>query len=96
VSLVGQLWRNVFGVFEGYPQFTQPGGPGTVALPQQAINELNGMFRAGCGHSFNSWLILTQSDPVQGVVKLVCCPVCTYVQNQYTLDAFNQQDFIFG
>src|SRR5574341_872763 len=62
-------------------QFTQNPTTGIVT-PGQTINEMNGKFRAGCGHSFNSWEIVYVS--VSSVKKAVVrCPLCTYVQNIY-------------
>jgi hypothetical protein len=96
-AYVGFLFRNLFPTADGYPLFSQPGGKGTAAVPQQAIGEIQGIFRAGCGHSFNAWTLLSVADPDTGQpVWLVCCPVCSYVQNAYTPDALQQMPFVFG
>ena len=58
--------------------YTQPGGPGTTVYPQQAQGEMMGLFNAGCGHFFNSWLV--QCAAVCGVPSaIVGCPLCGYV-----------------
>ncbi len=76
----------------GYPQFTQPGGPGTQTFPAQQSggsgmtwidgipNEIGqGLFTAACGHWFNSWDIV--SCTVAGVpAALILCPVCHIIQ----------------
>ena len=70
-----------------YPVFTQPGGPGTLAYPQQPIGEKMGLYNAGCGHFFDSWRVQRSSflDPdTQTVmsVALVQCPMCSFLQQQ--------------
>lgn len=69
------------------PPYQQPNGPGTTVIPQQPIGEKMGLFNAGCGHFFNSWLVQRGSflDPSDGLVKsvaLVTCPLCGYLQQQ--------------
>ena len=63
------------------PKYTQPGGPGTAALPSQPIGERMGLFSAPCLHWFNSWRVQEASytDPNTQIihrVALVQCPLC--------------------
>lgn len=92
---VGQLYRNATGVFDGYPPFTQPGGPGTIANPQQTINERTGPYFSGCGHSFHNWLLIW-ANLGSGLVALVCCPICTYIQNMYTPAQLKEIPIVIG
>lgn len=102
--IVGTIFR--FGP-QYYPTFTQPGGPGTNTFPQQGnapyingnnvgINEIDGQFIAGCGHSFQSWSIF--SCAVGGVASaVICCPYCLFIQSITTPYAnINQFPIIFG
>jgi len=62
------------------PKWTQPGGIGTPVFPAQTTGELVGLFMAGCGHSFNSWII-EESQACNGdTVAVVMCPLCRYCQ----------------
>lgn len=80
-----------------YPTPVQPGGIGTpVTSPAQAqglvgpnkpdslfpFNEITGRYRAGCGHSFNSYEII-KIFQCNTQVALVVCPLCRFIQNIY-------------
>jgi hypothetical protein len=67
-----------------YPAAKQPGGPGTIVTdPIQSDGEKIGLFVAGCGHFFNSWMI--QKIAVSGTASAVIgCPVCGYCQRIIT------------
>jgi hypothetical protein len=84
------------GLHNGQPFFTQPGGPGTKVIPTQenaqpwpdypvqglVINEYNPWWSPGCGHSIKFWMVVQEWDYGSGQsVALVCCSVCSYVQN---------------
>jgi hypothetical protein len=69
------------------PAYTQPGGPGTLAYPQQTMGEQMGLFVGGCGHWFGSWFVQEGSflDPDTDTVMsvaLVTCPLCGFLQQQ--------------
>lgn len=61
------------------PRFTQPGGPGTVVLPQQQPGEQIGLFVFGCGHWFNNMMVRETTYNWQAAAFLQC-PVCDYLQ----------------
>jgi hypothetical protein len=97
---------------EGYPVFTQPGGPGTPTVPAQPpIQEVNtptippyvgppqeklGRFFPGCGHSIMSFEIVL--DSIAGSpAALVLCPLCSFIQNIYQPPSLlDGQDIILG
>jgi hypothetical protein len=62
------------------PKSKQPGGPGTpVVDPTQTVEEKNGYYYPGCGHSVNSYDV--QQTSVNGIPsKLVTCPICGFLQ----------------
>lgn len=75
----------------GYPQFTQPGGPGTQTFPAQQTggsgqtwiegipNEIgSGMWTLGCGHWFNS-LNIVSSTVAGTTAALLLCPLCHFI-----------------
>lgn len=80
--VTGQLFPPRTGA---YPPAVQPGGPGTpVTAPVQTTNEL-GLWFAGCGHSFNHWMVsFTSWAGVCGNSALMACPLCGYVQRILT------------
>ena len=74
--------------------WTQPGGTGTTVYPQQGdgpflaypvpgqfISEAGeSLWRAGCGHGFDVWLVFRDYDSsTSSSVAVVCCPLCTYI-----------------
>lgn len=87
------------GLVNGQPFFVQPGGIGTPVYPTQKnaqpwpeypipglfINEFIPIWTPGCGHSTNFWLVIREYDYVsQNSVALICCSVCTFVENVYS------------
>ena len=66
------------------PTPSQPGGPGTVVTdPVQNIQELNGYYHPGCGHSVNSYDVARAA--VGGIPSaIVKCPICGYVEKIFT------------
>jgi hypothetical protein len=90
--IVGELYlgfnRN------GLPVWKQPGGPGTPVLPaapalfpevfqgyQQQVMSYPSLYVAGCNHQFNCYEIFEVLSPNDGhQVALVCCPICSYIQ----------------
>ena len=92
VVLVGQIFKPD----DAYPTFAQPGGIGTPTFPQQQVGELIGMWFAGCGHSFNHWMILCISLGC-GQSALIECPICSYIQRiitPYSLIQDNEANYI--
>ena len=73
------------------PKYSQPGGPGTTAYPQQSIGEMVALFVAGCSHWFNSWRVqessYTDAFDVVHTVALVQCPLCGYLEQ--IIDPYN-------
>ena|SRR5271154_6584399 len=83
-------------------QWSQPGGPGTIVLPQQQngpfVNypvpgnwfiELSGLWTVGCGHWVDFPLILQDYDCLTATsIALACCPLCSYVQ--YVISPYAQ------
>jgi len=92
---VGEIYQN-----DGTkPGTVQPGGPGTiVTMPQETDGEKLGLFVAGCGHFFVSFV--AQSASVFGVPAcLLLCPVCNYIQRIIVpfTDIYSESNFIlFG
>lgn len=71
--------------------FSQPEGPGTLVYPQQSVGEMNGTFACGCGHFFNDWMVYEQA--VCGITSaILCCPMCTYIQQIITPQALIYTD----
>ena len=62
------------------PPFTQPGGPGTAVFPAQSVGELLGQWMAGCGMSFNNFLVEAATGASGHQVAVVMCPLCRYTQ----------------
>lgn len=70
--------------------WSQPNGRWTEVFPQQydsAAGEFEpplipyGMYRLGCGHASNILAIFKEYDSDTGEqVALICCPVCTFLQ----------------
>ena len=88
--VVGQLLSLPY-----YAQCSQPGGIGTPALPSPTVGQMVGMFFPGCGHSIRSWDIRQAS--ITGVpTKLICCPVCGFIQAFKTIDQFTKDEIIFA
>ena len=89
-AMIGQLYiPNYHGI-----AWSQPSGPGTKVLPAQAdgpwtafpvpgqfISEAGeSLWRAGCGHGFDTFLIFRDYDSVTSSSAAVCvCPLCTYL-----------------
>lgn len=80
------------------PSSSQPGGPGTIVTdPTQTVQEKNGFYYPGCGHSVNSYDV--SRSAVGGVPSaIVKCPVCGYVEQIYTPYTIfdNLQGVLFG
>jgi hypothetical protein len=86
----------------GLPVFSQPGGPGTPVLPAaptlfpaqnqgypQQVMSYPSLYAAGCNHQFNCYEIFEVLSPSDGhQVALVCCPVCSYIQE--IIDPYSQ------
>lgn len=87
--------------------WTQDGGPFTQVLPTQQngpwadypiaggiINEFSPWFSPGCGHAIKFFKIISAFDyPSDQQVSLVCCNICTYVQNVHPLNGGAVADF---
>ena len=78
-------------------KWSQPGGIGTIVLPQQQtgvdyfstkpFSELSGQFASPCGHYQNMPLIQREWDyETNSSVALICCELCGYVA--YTIEPF--------
>lgn len=79
------------------PFFTQPGGPGTAVFPTQysgpwvdfpipglVITEYIPWWSPGCGHAIKMWTVIREFDyDTNQSCALICCRICTYVQNVY-------------
>lgn len=86
----------------GTPLYTQPNGPGTPVVPQpydSAAGQFEppllsiGMYSFGCGHFFNCPAVWKEFDVITEKDKaLICCPVCTYIQEIEDYDTY--QDYI--
>jgi hypothetical protein len=78
------------------PKYSQPGGTGNPVFPQQQQGELIGMWFAGCGHSFNNYMVTFRSIGC-GPSALLQCPLCSWVQRVWTPASLiydNEQNFI--
>lgn len=75
---LGTLYKNP--LRNGTLYWTQPGGPGTEVLPQQAPGEQIALFSFGCGHWFNNMEVVQESDGMGGEVAYLICPLCSYIQ----------------
>lgn len=66
------------------PKSDQPGGIGTVVTdPTQTVEEQNGLYHPGCGHSVNSYDVSRAA--VGGITSaIVKCPICGYVEAIFT------------
>lgn len=78
----------------GLPVWKQPLGVGTPVLPeapalfpevfqgyQQQVMSYPSLYVAGCNHQFNCYEIFEVDSPAGGdQVALVCCPVCSFIQ----------------
>ncbi len=76
VPIVGTIFQPAVSYLS---PFTQPGGPGTATFPQQDPGQMIGLFVAGCGHFFNSWIIFSATVNCDQVAAMLC-PVCGYCQ----------------
>ncbi len=97
---VGQLYKG--GLENGLPYWTQPGGVGTLVYPQlprifpsqnmgypQTPMSYPAMYYSGCGHPLNCWEIYSYYDPyAEEVMALICCPMCSYIQQIVPYDQY--------
>ena len=70
--------------------WSQPAGRGTTVYPQPQDSAPgfmeppiipSGMYVFGCGHVFNlPWIFEAYDDDTGEQAAVVCCPVCSYVQ----------------
>src|SRR5271156_354054 len=95
---IGGLYRR--GTFNGVPgYFSQPGGIGQPVFPTQQnaqpwpdypipglfIQEYLPWWSPGCGHSIKEWMVIREFDyDSNQSVALICCCICTFVQNVYS------------
>ena len=78
--------------------WSQPGGPSTTVYPQQNNGPFTAypvpgqffgessqaLWRAGCGHGFDEFLIFRDYDEgLQMSAALQCCSICTYIVREY-------------
>lgn len=93
---VGQLYKG--GLVNGLKVWTQPGGQGTPVFPQlptqfptintgypQVVMSYPALYVFGCLHPLNCAEIFEVYDPyIQEQVALVCCPMCSFIQQIIT------------
>lgn len=92
----------------GVPFWTQPDGPYTKVFPQMqnnapwpeypvpglVINEYAPFWSPACQHPIKEWKIIQEFDyDSNQAVSLICCNVCTLVQNVHPLNGGAVADF---
>lgn len=90
IDSVGSLYIDNFNNIA----WTQPGGSGTTVYPQQNdgvmttypvpgqwISEAGeALWRAGCGHGFDAFMVWKDRDDTENLsAAVVCCPLCSYI-----------------
>jgi hypothetical protein len=74
---------------------TQQNGPWPeYPIAGGIINEFSPWWAPGCGHAIKLWRIFQEYDYVAGQpVSLICCNICTYIQQVAPLNGGAVADF---
>jgi hypothetical protein len=67
------------GLVNGLPVWIQPGGPGTLVLPQQELGQQVALFSFPCGHWSNHMNVTVEQSAPGVQSALLSCPLCSYL-----------------